>query len=68
MAGITSHFLLFSQLSLNQQKVLSSNELGEYEIFNVQIETRKHLLVFFVLFWPGIQHHQNTLHCRPKGI
>lgn len=68
MPGTTPHFVLFSLLSLNQQKVLSSNQLVEYEIFSVQIETRKRLFLFFLFVCPGIQHHQNTLHCRPKGI
>lgn len=66
MAGTIPHFLLFFQLSLNQQKVFSSNQLGEYEFFSIQIQTRK--CFSFFLFWPRIQGHQNTLHCRPKDI
>lgn len=36
MAGTIPHFLLFSQLSFNQEKVLSSNQLGEHkEVFSI---------------------------------
>lgn len=63
MPGTTPHFVLFSLLSLNQQKVLSSNQLVEYEIFSVQIETRKRLFLFFlfVLAWNPTSSKHITL-------
>lgn len=52
MAGTIPHFLLFSQLSFDQQKVSSSTQLGEYTVwaFRIQIETRKHWFFFFFFY------------------
>lgn len=49
-ADIIPDFLLFSQLSLNQQKVPSSNQVGEQEIVSTHTEKKKKKWFSF-LFW-----------------
>lgn len=71
-AGMMPYFLLFSHLSLNQQKVSSSDQVGEHEIFSTHVGKKKKISVCgvfcFIFCWPRSQGHQKVLNCRLKDI
>lgn len=60
-------FLLFSQLFMNQQKVPSSNQVGEQEIVRTDTEKKKKKVVFFFVLARS-QGHKKVLRCRLTDI